>query len=130
MRRLLGVACEKGELSVPTFLRQAVLGGEGPKGSDKASKEVHRLLGREQAAWLSSTAAGRPPTPCWQDFFFEREAGELELQAQSKPAPVLSTLLCKYRSIGPIPPPAGLRGEAQSEDIRKQTLRAMLGPLC
>lgn len=130
MRKPLGGAYEKGELSVPTFLSQAVLGGEGLKGSDKAPKEVHCLLGREQAAWLSSTAAGRPPTPCWQDFFFEREAGSWSCKQRVSSAPGLSTLLHKYRPTGPIPPPTGLREEAQSEDIRKQTLQAMLGPLC
>lgn len=53
-------ADEKGELSVPAFLSQAVPGGESPKGSDKASKEAHCLPSQGQAAWLSSTAAGRP----------------------------------------------------------------------
>lgn len=102
MRGPLAGADEKGELSVPAFLSQAVPGGESPKGSDKASKEAHCRPSQEQAAWLSGTAAlpGGLPTPSWQDFFFERgrEAGKWGCKLRASLPPELlqteQTLSC------------------------------------
>lgn len=90
VRRPLGGADEKEELSVPAFLSQAVPGGEGPKSSDKASKEAHRLLGQEQAAWLSSAAAwSHPQTPGRTSFLSEREAGKWGCELRAILAPAL-----------------------------------------
>lgn len=68
--RATGRGRREGRTFNSAFLSRAVPGGEGPKGSDKASKEADRRRGRERAAWLSSTG---PPTPSWQDLFFERD---------------------------------------------------------